>query len=154
MRGLLETYRNAWRAAGHPGDGEVMIAFHMFCDRDGARAREIARPLIKRYMEAQLDAAAGWLQGEVSKDYRGYDKMMAAMRSVDLDSMLASGGAWVGSPAEIRDIVERVIAESGGFEHASMQVNFATLPFEAARRSMELFSAEVMPHFTARRQSQ
>src|SRR5262249_50019487 len=28
---LIELYRKAWRAAGHPGDGEVMVAFHMFC---------------------------------------------------------------------------------------------------------------------------
>jgi len=149
MRELIEIYRSAWRSAGHPGNGEVMIAFHMFCDADGARAREIARPLIKRYMEAQVDAASGWLQGEQSKDYKGYDKMMAAMRSVDLDSMLASGGAWVGSPSEIRSIIEKIVEASGGFEHASMQVNFLTLPYEEARRSMQLFAAEVMPHFTA-----
>jgi alkanesulfonate monooxygenase SsuD/methylene tetrahydromethanopterin reductase-like flavin-dependent oxidoreductase (luciferase family) len=148
MRELLTVYRDAWRSAGHPGSGEVMIAFHMFCDRDGARARDMARPLIKRYMDAQVEAAAGWLQGEQSKDYKGYDKMMAEMRSVDLDSMLASGGAWVGSPAEIREIVARVAGEAGGFEHASMQVNFVTLPVEEARRSMELFAAEVMPQFT------
>ena len=30
------------RDAGHPGAGEVMIAFHMFCDPDGARARTVA----------------------------------------------------------------------------------------------------------------
>src|ERR1700722_12670999 len=36
MRPLLAAYRGAWKAAGHPGAGEVMIAFHMFCDADGA----------------------------------------------------------------------------------------------------------------------
>src|SRR5437773_8582570 len=28
---LIDLYRKAWREAGHPGDGEVMVAFHMFC---------------------------------------------------------------------------------------------------------------------------
>ncbi len=28
---LVELYRKSWREAGHPGDGEVMVAFHMFC---------------------------------------------------------------------------------------------------------------------------
>src|SRR5581483_10779806 len=46
MRPLLAAYREAWQAAGHPGRGEAMIAFHMFCDADGARARAIAAPLI------------------------------------------------------------------------------------------------------------
>jgi len=41
---LLELYRKSWRDAGHPGDGEVMVAFHMFCHQDGGLAREIARP--------------------------------------------------------------------------------------------------------------
>src|SRR5437764_2583755 len=45
MRPLLAAYRNAWKAAGHPGAGEVMIAFHMFCDKDGERARAIRSPL-------------------------------------------------------------------------------------------------------------
>src|SRR6266705_2730131 len=34
MRELLGLYRAAWRTAGHPGDGEVMLAFHMFCHAD------------------------------------------------------------------------------------------------------------------------
>src|SRR5947208_7457796 len=40
---MLETYREAWRAAGHAGKGEVTIAFHMFCHANSQLAREIAR---------------------------------------------------------------------------------------------------------------
>src|SRR3974390_385809 len=39
MRPWLGTYRGAWKEAGHQGEGEVMLAFHTFCDEDGARAR-------------------------------------------------------------------------------------------------------------------
>src|ERR1700759_3874851 len=38
MRPLLQAYRSAWREAGHTGQGEVMVAFHMYCDEDGDRA--------------------------------------------------------------------------------------------------------------------
>src|SRR5438477_4203705 len=31
MRPLLGAYRAAWKAAGHPGEGEVMLAFHLYC---------------------------------------------------------------------------------------------------------------------------
>jgi alkanesulfonate monooxygenase SsuD/methylene tetrahydromethanopterin reductase-like flavin-dependent oxidoreductase (luciferase family) len=148
MRELIGVYRQAWAGAGHDGRGEVMVAFHMLCDRDGARARETARPLIRRYMDAQLAAASGWLSGTQSKDYKGYDAMMASLRNVDLDSMMASGGAWVGDPDEIRRAIDRVVEACGGFEHASMQVNFSTLPLDEARRSMQLFAADVMPHYT------
>jgi len=29
LRENLDTYRKAWKDAGHPGDGQVMLAFHM-----------------------------------------------------------------------------------------------------------------------------
>src|SRR5215469_5433926 len=34
MSERLGTDRAAWKEAGQPGDGEVMLAFHMFCDPD------------------------------------------------------------------------------------------------------------------------
>jgi hypothetical protein len=37
----------------------------------------------------------------------------------------------------------------GGFEIASLQVNFNQMPLEPARRSMMLFAERVMPHFRA-----
>jgi len=35
----------------------------------------------------------------------------------------------------------------GGFEHASLQVNFNLMPVDAALASMRLFAREVMPRF-------
>ena len=52
MRPLLGAYREAWKEAGHPGEGEVMLAFHMFCDEDGARARAVACPLLDAYLRS------------------------------------------------------------------------------------------------------
>src|ERR671936_1733793 len=43
IKPLVARYREVWRESGHPGDGEVMIAFHLFCDEDGKRARDVAR---------------------------------------------------------------------------------------------------------------
>src|SRR3984885_8235963 len=43
MRELSTVYRDAWRTAGHPGNGEIMVAFLMFCHEDGRQARDIAR---------------------------------------------------------------------------------------------------------------
>ena len=56
--------------------------------------------------------------------------------------------AWIGSPAEIMQTIARLQDELGGFEHASLQVNFNTMPFPAALASMRLFAREVMPRFT------
>jgi len=40
-------------------------------------------------------------------------------------------------------------ADFGGFEHASLQVNFNLMPFDLAMGSMRLFASEVMPRFVA-----
>src|SRR5437763_10271412 len=94
MRPLLAAYREAWKAAGHPGRGEVMVAFHMYCERDGERARAFAAPLIDTYLKSLADAASDWLDGRVSQDYLGYDKIIAALRASNAAEQIASAGAW------------------------------------------------------------
>jgi len=149
MRPLLAAYREAWKAAGHPGPGEVMIAFHLYCDRDGERARAFASPLIDAYLASLVEAASDWLDGRVSQDYPGYDKIIAALRASNAAEQIASGGAWAGSPDEIAATITRLQHEFGGFEHASLQVNFNTMPYAEALASMRLFAQDVMPRFTA-----
>jgi alkanesulfonate monooxygenase SsuD/methylene tetrahydromethanopterin reductase-like flavin-dependent oxidoreductase (luciferase family) len=150
MRPLLAAYRRAWREAGHPGDGEVMIAFHMYCAEDGERARELACPLVDRYLHSLVEAAGDWLEGRSSADYPGYDKIIAGLRASNAAEQIAAGGAWIGSPDEIAATVARLQRDFGGFEHASLQVNFNTMPFEPAMASLRLFASDVMPRFTAR----
>ena len=149
MRPLLAAYRQAWRAGGHPGDGEVMVAFHMYCAEDGERAREFACPLVDRYLQSLVEAAGDWLDGRSSADYPGYDKIIAGLRASNAAEQIEAGGAWSGSPDEIAATIARLQRDFGGFEHASLQVNFNTMPFEPALASMRLFARAVMPRFTA-----
>lgn len=149
MRPLLAAYRDTWKEAGHPGQGEVMLAFHMYCEPDGARAREFASPRLDAYLHSLVDGASDWLEGMSSSDYPGYDKVIAALRASNAQEQIAAGGAWIGAPDEIAATIARVRDELGEFEHASLQVNFNTMPYEPALASMRLFAREVMPRFTA-----
>jgi alkanesulfonate monooxygenase SsuD/methylene tetrahydromethanopterin reductase-like flavin-dependent oxidoreductase (luciferase family) len=144
---LIEAYRSAWRAAGHPGDGEVMIAFHMFCHEDARLAREIARGPFDAYFRALNQSTSDWTKGQTSKDYRDYDKAMAKLAAFTVESQIESGGAWIGTPDEITSIIRRLVETIGAFEHASLQINFADLDFALAQKSMRLFASEVMPAF-------
>jgi alkanesulfonate monooxygenase SsuD/methylene tetrahydromethanopterin reductase-like flavin-dependent oxidoreductase (luciferase family) len=150
MKDLIGIYRKAWRGAGHPGHGEVMLAFHMFCQRNGEAARAIARDPFENYLRSLVDAASDWLTGAASDDYPGYDKIIAKLRSETMDSQIASNSAWIGSPEEITNAITGLVSACGSFEHASLQVNFNMLPHEAAIESLELFTKEVMPHFIGR----
>ena len=126
-----------------------MLAFHMFCDADGARARAVARPLLDAYLRSLVEAAGDWLDGRVSADYPGYDRMIDKLRQSTAADQIASGAAWIGSPDEISAAIERSREEFGGFEHASLQVNFNMMPLRDAQASMRLFAEKVMPRFTA-----
>ena len=147
MRPLLQTYRDAWTKAGRPGRGEVMLAFHLYCEEDGERARAFACPLLDRYLDSLVDAAADWLDGRTSQDYPGYEKVIAKLRESNAGEQIASGAAWIGSPEEVARQIERCHAEFGAFEHASLQVNFNTMALAEAQRSMRLFARAVMPRF-------
>ena len=145
MRPLLAAYRDAWRAAGHSASGRVMLAFHMLCHEDGSRARELARDPINHYLRSLAQAASGWLSAS-SVDYPGYQQIIAGLQKETFDTILSHGGAWAGSPNEILSQIRAYQAEVGGVEFASMQVNFATLDFGEARRSVGLFAGEVLPY--------
>ena len=147
IRGLLDIYRKAWRDAGHPGNGEVMAAFHMLCHEDGRRAREIALAPFDSYLRAIAEAASDWTTGASSKDYRDYDKTIARMKATTPESQIESGAAWIGTPTEVKAAIVRGLELTGPIEHASLQINFGDLSFEHAQASIELFAKEVMPHF-------
>ena len=147
IKGLLDVYRKAWRDAGHPGNGEVMVAFHMFCDEDSRRAREIAFGPMGSYLRAIAESAQDWTTGTTSKDYQNYDKTIARMKAATPESQIESGAAWIGTPDEIRTAIKRGLELTGPFEYASLQINFGDLSFAHALASIELFAKEVMPDF-------
>jgi alkanesulfonate monooxygenase SsuD/methylene tetrahydromethanopterin reductase-like flavin-dependent oxidoreductase (luciferase family) len=145
LRLNLAAYRDAWKAAGHPGDGQVMLAFHMLCDEDGEKARSLAREPVNRYLRMLAEAASEWLTGTLSADYAGYEKMIAKLREDNFDTLHARGSALAGSPDEITKMLLDYHTLCGGFEIASIQFNFSNIDPGLARRSLELFAAEVLP---------
>jgi alkanesulfonate monooxygenase SsuD/methylene tetrahydromethanopterin reductase-like flavin-dependent oxidoreductase (luciferase family) len=146
MGELTGLYREAWRSAGHPGRGRIMLAFSMCCMPTAEEAIAAYRGPIDSYMKALLAAASGWVEGAKSKDYVGYDKMIAAIREESFDSQRAKGTCWAGSPEEIRDMIAGY-ARAVPFEVASLQVNQHMLPVAVAKRSLALFAEAVAPHF-------
>ena len=150
MLELLGLYRDAWKAAGHKGDGRVMLAFHMFCAPSEEEAVAIARDPLNRYLKTLVTAASDWTGGSSSKDYPGYDKIIAGLAKDTFDTQVAKNAAWVGSPETITDQIADFVRGAGDFEIASMQANFNTITYEQAAASMTLFSEQVMPKFAGK----
>jgi natural product biosynthesis luciferase-like monooxygenase protein len=147
MANLLQVYREAWQAAGHPGRGKVMLAFHMFCADSKEKAAAVAREPLNQYLKSIVNAASGWMSGVSSRDYPNYQKMIQSISEETFESQVEKGAAWVGTPEEIRGAIESYDREVGGFESASLQVNFGMIGLAEAEQSMRLFAREVMPHF-------
>jgi len=147
MAELLKIYRDAWTAAGHPGRGRVMLAFHMFCADTREKAAAIAREPLNIYLKSIVNAASDWMSGVASKDYPNYQKTIEIISKETYESQVEKGSAWIGTPDDIRKAVAQYDSEVGGFESASLQVNFGMIPYAEAEASMRLFAREVMPHF-------
>jgi natural product biosynthesis luciferase-like monooxygenase protein len=147
MESLIRVYREAWAKAGHGGRGKVMLAFHMFCAESRERAAAIARAPLDQYLKSIVNAASEWMSGVASRDYPNYQKMIEFISKETFESQVEKGAAWIGTPQDIRAAIADYDRAVGGFESASLQVNFGSIDLADAQASMRLFAREVMPHF-------
>ena len=102
-----------------------------------------------RYRDRLVDAASDWAAGTQSDQYQNYGKIIESLKAQTFESQVEANTLWVGTPDEIAGMIERYNFELGGFEIASLQVNFYRIPKERAEASMRLFSQEVMPRFVS-----
>lgn len=151
MADLISIYRDAWRTAGHPGNGRVMLAFHMYCHEDREEAVRIGREPLNRYLKSLVDAASAWTSGASSADYPGYDKLIDLLDRETFESQTEKGAAWVGTPDDLIAQINEFDAAVGGFEEASLQVNYNTISYDDAAHSVRLFGEKVIPHFATKR---
>lgn len=145
---FVGVYREAWKSAGHPGNGRVMLAFFMLCHEDREEAKRIAREPVDRYFSSLCEAAGDWESGETSDDYKGYDKLIAVLRQENLDTQIEKLSAWVGTPNDVEEMIREYAKQIGGFDDASLQTNFTTVSYADAEKSMRLFGEKVLPRFT------
>ena len=84
-------------------------------------------------------------QGVDSKRLLGF---VEALDRETFESQVEKGAAWVGTPDTLAEQIRAYDDAIGGFDDASLQVNFNDLSYDDAERSVKLFGAEVMPAFT------
>lgn len=145
MRIMIGAYRDAWRAAGHPGNGHVMNTFFMYCAPTQAEAMELGARHCNDHLRGLADVTSGWLSGANTKDYPGYDKLAAHLASDTIEKQVAKGSAWLGSPAEIVEMIRTYNDKVGGIDSVSLHFSPANMRVDVAERSIRLFAREVMP---------
>jgi alkanesulfonate monooxygenase SsuD/methylene tetrahydromethanopterin reductase-like flavin-dependent oxidoreductase (luciferase family) len=149
MRELIGIYREAWRSAGHPGNGHVMNTFFMCCMPTRQEAMEFGLPHANEHLRGLAESAKEWLAGASTKDYPGYDKLIAHVSSDTAEKQVASGSAFIGSPSDVLDMIRAYNDKVGGIDSVSLHFTPGNMPAEAAERSLRLFSREVLPKAAA-----
>jgi alkanesulfonate monooxygenase SsuD/methylene tetrahydromethanopterin reductase-like flavin-dependent oxidoreductase (luciferase family) len=147
---LVQSYRDAWREAGHPSGAEqVQSSLHCYIAETHPKAIEGFKRPVERYVEVFSEAVRSW-EGQASSQYAGYEKLVEAIGALTPEKMIDSHTALVGTPAEVIEQIEfnrKLIGE----HEPSMQINFGGIGEREAFRTLELFAAQVMPRFKAER---
>jgi alkanesulfonate monooxygenase SsuD/methylene tetrahydromethanopterin reductase-like flavin-dependent oxidoreductase (luciferase family) len=120
-----------------PGGVAIGVQRHIFVDDTDDKARAWAKPA----MEAHL-ANINWLRNR-----HGVTATQARMRNVrgqNFEECLEEGTAISGSPETVAGVIERQHAEIG-FNYLLTYLFLGTMSLANAMRSLELFTAKVMP---------
>lgn len=149
MRSLIGAYRDARRAAGFLTEGHVMSTFFMCCAPTRNEAMATGLGPCNDHLRGLAEAAKDWLAGASTKDYPGYDKLMAHVANDTAESQVAKGSAFIGSPADIVEMIQSFNSKVGGIESMSLHFTPADMPVDAAERSLRLFARDVMPRVSA-----
>ncbi|MEK7879896.1 MAG: LLM class flavin-dependent oxidoreductase [candidate division NC10 bacterium] len=144
-RALLQAYREAWREAGHPGQGQLQTAIHCYVAETHGEAIDGFQRHVSGYVEVFSEAVTSWA-GHQAAQYAGYEKMVEAIRNLTGDKMIESHTALVGTPEEVAEQLQ-FQRDMFGEHEPSMQINFGGMSEREAFRTLELFAAHVMPRF-------
>jgi natural product biosynthesis luciferase-like monooxygenase protein len=108
----IAAYREAWRAAGHPGEGHVTLMLHTFVGTDTARVKETVRGPFSQYLRGSVD-----LVRTLSEEARTASRLIQgeAPRGEDLDAVVDAAferyfttAGLFGTPDDCLDTVERL----------------------------------------------
>ena len=123
LRERIALYREAWRAAGHAGEGHVTLMLHTFVGHDVERVRETVEGPLRRYLSTSADLMRGL--GRTL----GIELDPASVRPEDLDALGArafgrffEGAGLFGTPRTVREQVARI--ESLGVDEVACLIDF------------------------------
>jgi alkanesulfonate monooxygenase SsuD/methylene tetrahydromethanopterin reductase-like flavin-dependent oxidoreductase (luciferase family) len=142
----IEAYKKALAKRGAPaqpksefsGGAAIGVQRHIFVADTDAEAHRFGKPA----MEVHL-ANLNWLR--VKHGHSGATSRLNIPHGISFEDSLANGTVIAGSPATVRAEIERQVNELG-VNYLLTYLFLGTMSLADALRSLNLFSAEVMPH--------
>ena len=121
------------RLNGHVAAPKIAVSYKLCLAETEEEALATARPAQRQHFESLV------------KLWRDFGTEPAGF-TPDLDLMVKSGTALVGTPARVREQVEQIVATSG-CNYLMLQLHFGGMAHAQALRTLRLFADEVMPAF-------
>jgi natural product biosynthesis luciferase-like monooxygenase protein len=119
----IELYREAWRAAGHPGDGHVTLMLHTFVGADVDAVRELVREPLCAYIKSSFDLLSGLGQA------MGREIDPRSLPESELDALVAAAfdrffdtSGLLGTPEHCADLIDQL--KSIGVDEAACLIDF------------------------------
>lgn len=139
LRQLIDRYRATWNANLHAAD---RINGHVAAPRLGTLRQIYVADTDADAMRTGRAAYAHWYESITALWHRRGDTAVDTL--FDLERGLAGETVLFGSPATVRDAVQRLVAESG-ITYLGCAFAWGSLTHAQARQSLALFAREVMP---------
>jgi alkanesulfonate monooxygenase SsuD/methylene tetrahydromethanopterin reductase-like flavin-dependent oxidoreductase (luciferase family) len=132
----IGSYHDAWRAAGHPGQGDVALIVPVYVAEDAQAARDEPKESMQFFLRSIGEMLATGTTERAADGERllrmSYDEVLQEL-------------AVYGTPDAVADrLIE--LRETLGYSTLALWMNSGgRLPHERVRRSMRLFAERVMP---------
>ena len=138
VREITDRYRTEWAAAGHPAALMPLVGTtrHLVIAETDGKAMDIARRAYARWYASFMFL---WKKHGSAPQFAAFPE--------DFDEVFKAGLAAVGSPATVRELLASEIAQSG-VNYLLCRFAFGDLTLAESLRSVDLFAADVMPHFS------
>jgi len=142
----INAYREAYRAAGHPGEGKVYLRLPLYIADSYQRARDEAEESIMhfyRWLGGQLEASASRSGARAIEQRAERGQRLQTMTYEDAlrDKIV------VGTPREVTDRLKTLHRELR-FDGILAEINCGSLiAHQQVMRSLKLLCQEVMPEF-------
>jgi alkanesulfonate monooxygenase SsuD/methylene tetrahydromethanopterin reductase-like flavin-dependent oxidoreductase (luciferase family) len=150
----LDMYREEARNHGYEADGNQLgwAAPIYVADTDERAKAEAGRAIESLFndylsMPWEMLLPPGYMSlSSMQRTMKMRKSLGTLAKRLTVDDLMASGTAVIGSPKTVRAQIERV-REKTGFNRLVSMLQFGVLPDDLAKRNMEMFAAEIMPHF-------
>jgi alkanesulfonate monooxygenase SsuD/methylene tetrahydromethanopterin reductase-like flavin-dependent oxidoreductase (luciferase family) len=144
LAACLTTYRQAWREAGHPGDGDACLRIPIYAAPTEQAAREEPYETITYYMERQANLTLEPLGRAGTGPVELREGQAQRLNRLSYEDILTRKVAFGTGSA----LVERLgrLREQLGITGIAAELNpGGLLPFAQEMRSLEILTQQVMP---------